>query len=98
MKSARCELTGSFIATGGRKCTGRSPHWTAQRDKSMKAPDLVLKNGSIIDGSGRMRYSADLAILGGRILAIDGQGTLSAGEEIDCSGLIIAPGFIDTHS
>jgi N-acyl-D-amino-acid deacylase len=64
----------------------------------MKTPDLVLKNGTIIDGSGRMGYPADIAIRRNYILAIDAPGTLSAGDEIDCSGMAIAPGFIDTHS
>src|SRR5499426_2301765 len=64
----------------------------------MKTPDLVLKNGTILDGAGRMRYDADIAIRRSYILAIDVPGTLFAGEEIDCSGMVIAPGFIDTHS
>ncbi|HEU0172777.1 MAG TPA: D-aminoacylase [Blastocatellia bacterium] len=64
----------------------------------METPDLVLKNGAIIDGTGRMKYDADIAIRGAYILAIDRPGTYSAGEEIDCSGMVIAPGFIDTHS
>lgn len=64
----------------------------------MKTPDLVLKNGTVIDGTGRGRYDADVAIRHDYILAIDAPGTLIAAEEIDCSGMIIAPGFIDTHS
>src|SRR5215475_8767321 len=64
----------------------------------MKTPDLVLKNGTVIDGTGRAGYLADVALSRNYILAIDVPGTLFAGEEIDCSGLVIAPGFIDTHS
>lgn len=64
----------------------------------MKTPDLILKNGTIIDGTGRGRYAEDIAIRRNYILAIDAPGTLHAAEEIDCSGMIIAPGFIDTHS
>lgn len=64
----------------------------------MKTPDLVLKNGTIVDGTGRMRYAEDIAIRRSYILAIDAPGTLVAAEEIDCSGMVIAPGFIDTHS
>ncbi len=64
----------------------------------MKTPSLVLKNGTIIDGTGRSGYRADVAIRHNYILAIDAPGSLQAGEELDCKGLSIAPGFIDTHS
>jgi N-acyl-D-amino-acid deacylase len=64
----------------------------------MKTPDLVLKNGTIIDGTRRGRYDADVAIRRNYILAIDVPGTLHAAEELECKGLVIAPGFIDTHS
>ena len=64
----------------------------------MKTPDLVLKNGTIIDGTGRMGYPEDIAIRRNYILSIDAPGSLQAAEELDCKGLVIAPGFIDTHS
>jgi N-acyl-D-amino-acid deacylase len=60
--------------------------------------ELVLKNGTIIDGTGRPRYRADVALQGNHIIAIDSGGSLDGADAIDCSGLAIAPGFIDTHS
>src|ERR1044072_1650247 len=66
----------------------------------MKTPSLVLTNGTIIDGTGRARFRGDVAIRGNHIEAIDGGGALrgQSANEVDCSGLTIAPGFIDTHS
>src|SRR6185295_18838621 len=65
----------------------------------VKTPDLILKRGTIIDGTGRPGIIGDIAIRRNRILAIDGPDCLSgAPEELDCKGLVIAPGFIDTHS
>src|SRR5262252_9095850 len=63
-----------------------------------ETPDLILKRGTIIDGTGRAGMEGDLAIRKNRILAIDPSGSLhGAPEELDCKGLVIAPGFIDTH-
>jgi N-acyl-D-amino-acid deacylase len=58
----------------------------------------LLKNGIVIDGTGRPRYRADVAITENRIAEIDAESSLHGEAEIDCSDLIIAPGFIDTHS
>ncbi len=59
--------------------------------------DLVIRNGTIVDGSGEEPFNADVAISGDRIVAI---GTdLPAGrEELDASGKIVAPGFVDIHT
>ena len=65
----------------------------------IKTPDLILKRGTIIDGTGRPGFEGDVAIRRNWILAIDAPGSLEgAPEELDCKGLVIAPGFIDTHS
>ncbi|MBL8186708.1 MAG: D-aminoacylase, partial [Acidobacteria bacterium] len=64
----------------------------------MQTAELILKNGLVADGTGRGLYPADVAIRRNYILAIDAPNSLHAMEELDCSGLVIAPGFIDTHS
>src|SRR5438067_3120339 len=64
----------------------------------MKIPDLVLKRGLIYDGTGRPPITGDVAITGDAIVAIDAEGALHGVEELDCQGLAVAPGFIDTHS
>lgn len=56
--------------------------------------DLLIKNGTVVDGSGRPRYRADLAIKGDRILRI-GNLNAAASRVIDARGLVVAPGFID---
>ena len=59
--------------------------------------DLIVRNGTIVDGTRAPRYRADLAITGDRIAAIGNQN--EKGEvEIDASGLVVAPGYIDAHT
>ena len=62
------------------------------------ALDTLIKNGTIIDGTGRLRYDADVGIQGGKIEAIGSLGEAEAGRIVDAEGLIVAPGFIDMHS
>jgi N-acyl-D-amino-acid deacylase len=59
--------------------------------------DLVIRGGTIVDGTGAPRFAGDVAIRGDRIAAV---GALSGGgrKEIDARGLVVAPGFIDMHS
>ena len=59
--------------------------------------DLIIRNGTIADGSGNPLFSADIGITGDRIEAI-GVITQQAQQEIDASGKIVSPGFIDPHT
>jgi N-acyl-D-amino-acid deacylase len=58
--------------------------------------DLIIKHGTIVDGTGTPRYEGDLAIADGKIAAI-GAVNGSARETIDASNLIVTPGFVDPH-
>ncbi len=57
--------------------------------------DLVLKNGLVVDGTGQAPYRADVALTGGKIAKIGGLGAYQAVREVDVTGLVVAPGFID---
>ena len=65
---------------------------------AMKTPELVLKRAMIYDGTGRPPIPGDIAVYRNYILAIDAPGAIGGMEELDCKGLAVAPGFIDTHS
>lgn len=60
--------------------------------------DILIRGGTIIDGSGAPRYSADVAIAGQRIAAIGNLADVSADQVVDAAGKIVAPGFIDSHT
>ena len=59
--------------------------------------DLLIRNGTIVDGSGAARYRGDVGIAGGRIVEV-GRVASVAERTIDADGLIVAPGFIDGHT
>jgi N-acyl-D-aspartate/D-glutamate deacylase len=59
--------------------------------------DLVIRSGLVVDGTGAKPLAADVAIAKGRIIAV-GTVARSACEEIDASGLIVTPGFVDIHT
>jgi len=60
--------------------------------------DIVIRGGTVVDGTGTPGYAADVAIEKGRIVeiapAVDGNGA----RELDASGQIVAAGFIDIHT
>lgn len=59
--------------------------------------DLVIKNGSVVDGSGNPQYRADVAVQDGKIAAI-GRINDRAKQTIDAEGHVVSPGFVDGHT
>src|SRR5690349_6306141 len=64
---------------------------------SMANFETVIRNGTIVDGSGGDPYQADTAISDGRIAAI-GMTLPKGTEEIDARGKLVTPGFVDVHT
>ena len=60
--------------------------------------DLVIRNGTVVDGTGQTPFGADIGIAAGRIAAITASGRLTAATEVDAAGLHVTPGFVDIHS
>jgi N-acyl-D-amino-acid deacylase len=69
--------------------TAQQPEWT-----------LLIRNGTVIDGTGAARYAADIAVRGDRIIAVSRTplDASRAARVVDARGLIVAPGFIDLHA
>ncbi|HWE56888.1 MAG TPA: amidohydrolase family protein [Acidimicrobiales bacterium] len=61
--------------------------------------DLVITGGLVIDGTGGPGVIADVTVDGGRVVAVGPAGSAAGGKrEIDATGLIVAPGFVDLHT
>ncbi|MDB5946945.1 MAG: D-aminoacylase [Ramlibacter sp.] len=63
-----------------------------------KQVDLIIRGGTVIDGTKGPRYDADVAVKDGRIAAIGDLAGYTAKQTIDAKGRIVAPGFIDAHT
>ncbi len=60
--------------------------------------DLVIRGGTIVDGTGIPRFKADLAVKDGRVAKISGKIPAGSVREIDAAGCVVAPGAIDLHT
>ncbi len=60
--------------------------------------DLLIRGGTVIDGSKKPRFDADVGVLQGRIAAIGDLSAATADTVLDAAGRIVAPGFIDSHT
>jgi len=63
----------------------------------MPTYDLIVRGGTIVDGTGRPRFTGDVAVQGGLIAAV-GKVTGAAKREIDATGKVVAPGWVDIHT
>ena len=59
---------------------------------------LLIRNATIVDGTGAQRRRGDLRIVGDRIAAVGELDAAARRATLDARGLVLAPGFIDTHS
>ena len=59
--------------------------------------DLIIRGGTVVDGTGAAQYQADIAVSEDRITEV-GKVTGTAKREIDASGKIVTPGFVDIHT
>ena len=58
--------------------------------------DLLIENGTVVDGSGEPGFAAAVGVRDGRLTVV--RGDADASQRIDATGLVVAPGFIDLHS
>jgi N-acyl-D-aspartate/D-glutamate deacylase len=71
---------------------------STQASRRPEAYDVILRHGTLLDGSGNRRYVADVAIAGDRIARIGDLSSAHATLDLDVTGLLVAPGFINIHS
>ncbi len=60
--------------------------------------DIAIRGGLIIDGTGRPAYIGDVLVDDGRVVGMGAVGEADAGQTIDATGRVVAPGFIDIHT
>jgi len=60
--------------------------------------DLIIRNGTVVDGTGAPSRRADVAISGDRIVAVDQRVEGKGRREIDATGRVVTPGFVDVHT
>jgi imidazolonepropionase-like amidohydrolase len=93
------ELTGVLPALLASRASGRYCLTDDNKQESALAHefDIVIRNGSVADGRGTPLEAADVAVKDGRIVEVGkiaGRGI----EEIDATGYVVTPGFVDIHT
>ena len=87
-----------WILMGAMFVPACTPTETGHEVASIDKPSKLIKNATIVDGTGAPGFSGDVRIEGKMIVAVGDFETSDEDMVVDGSGLILAPGFIDTHS
>jgi N-acyl-D-amino-acid deacylase len=66
--------------------------------RAAESYDLLIRGGTVIDGTGKPGVRADVGVRGGKIVFVGEAGAAQARELVDATGLTVAPGFIDAHN
>jgi len=93
--SRRSFLRSAGIASLGATAAGT---WLHAAEVTKPDVDVLLRGGTLYDGTGTEGAVGDVAIRGERIVAVGKLDATRAGRVIDCTGLIVTPGFIDLHN
>ena len=72
--------------------------WTGDAHAQRQSFDIILRHGTVLDGSGLRRYPGDVGIANGHIARIGDLSAATAPVELNVQGLFVAPGFINIHS
>ena len=67
-------------------------------DQAPERCDILIRNGTVVDGTGGPARCADVAVTDDRIVSVGDLSRTKGGREIDATGLAVAPGFIDVHT
>ena len=65
---------------------------------AVKSAETVFRQAIVIDGTGAERFTADVAVVGDKIIAIGDLGGMPATVDVNAAGLVLCPGFIDVHT
>src|SRR6478752_1681497 len=90
----RRRTLGGVPARCGSRVGGRRPGGPPQ---GVDVHDLVIRNGTVVDGRGGTPVLADVAVDDGRITTV-GSVDQPGREELDATGLVVTPGFVDVHT
>ncbi|WP_166350550.1 N-acyl-D-amino-acid deacylase family protein [Phytoactinopolyspora limicola] len=89
-------VAGAVTATVGAQ--GATPAMAQNTGSADADFDIIIRSGTVVDGSGRDAVVTDVGIKGGHIAALGDLTGAGAGTDIDARGLVVCPGFIDVHS